>query len=121
MVYDYIDQPKEYVANCLNNSKLERSDIDEVILLGSSTNLQDARSLIPSMFGSNKTRMSINADHSVALGAAAYAYQASNQKECVELNEYLLLNIVQHTIGVLIKGGTILPSLCKGNKVPASF
>ena len=121
VVYDYIDQTKEYVENCLKDAKLECSDIDEVILLGGSTNLRDVRSLIRSMFGSNKTRMNINADHAVALGAAAYAYQASNQKECVELNEYLLLDIVPRTIGVLVKGGTISPFLCKGNKVPASF
>ena len=121
LVYDYIDQTKEYVENCLKDAKLECSDIDEVILLGGSTNLRDVRSLLRSMFDRDKIRMSINADHAVALGAAAYAYQASNQNECVELNEYLLLDIVPRTIGVLVKGGTISPFLCKCNKVPPSF
>ena len=78
--YDYLDQTKEYVENCLKTAKLECSDIDEVILLGGSTNLRDVRSLIRKMFGCNKIRMNINADHAVALRAAAYAYQVSNQK-----------------------------------------
>ena len=49
--------------------------------------------------------MRINADHAVALGAAAYAYQASNKKGYVELNKYHLLDIDPRTVGVLVKRG----------------
>ena len=65
---------------CINDAKLECTNINEGSLLGGSTNLRDVRSLIRNMLDSNKTRMRINDDHAFALGAAAYAYQASDKK-----------------------------------------
>lgn len=54
----------------LKDSGLEKSDIDEVVLVGGSTRIPKVRQLLSSYFDGKELNHKINPDEAVAYGAA---------------------------------------------------
>lgn len=62
----------DYVQRVLDDAKLTREDIDEILLVGGSTRIPRVHELMKNFFG-KKPRADINPDEAVALGAAVQA------------------------------------------------
>ena len=62
-----------------------------------------------------KAYFNINADCTVAIGAAPYAYTAINGTENIELREFSLLDIVPQSLGVLVKSSALCRFVEKGS------
>ena len=108
----------------LEDAGLKSEDIHRVVLMGASTNLRDVHSFLFNKFGKDKIHMSLNADHTVALGAMACAYTVEGFCENGEMTEYTLLDIVLRSLGVVVRKDEmdrIEPFIMKGIKVLANI
>ena len=73
---------------------MNKSDIDEVILIGGSTRIPKIRSMLKDFFGKDPN-ISINPDEAVAYGAAYYAaYLTGNIKGA------LLIDVTPLSLGI---------------------
>ncbi len=68
-----IDRTLELCTECLHDAGLERSDIDEILLVGGQSRMTLVREAVQTFFG-KEPRRDINPDEVVAMGAALYGY-----------------------------------------------
>ncbi|KAH9623719.1 hypothetical protein KSS87_006301 [Heliosperma pusillum] len=61
------------VAKCLKDAKMEKSDIDDIVLVGGSTRIPKVQQLLQEFFNGKELCKSINPDEAVAYGAAIHA------------------------------------------------
>ncbi|XP_064636594.1 heat shock 70 kDa protein cognate 4-like [Lineus longissimus] len=61
------------VENALLDAKMERADIDEIVLVGGSTRIPKIQELLKDFFNEKELKMPINPDEAVAYGAAIQA------------------------------------------------
>merc|ERR1711959_746471 len=70
---DYFKKSMDPVSQCLQDSGLSKSLIDEVVLVGGSTRIPKVQQLISEFFNGKELCKSINPDEAVAYGAAVQA------------------------------------------------
>ena len=58
-----------FVEQVLKDSKLDKSKIDEVILVGGSTRIPRVQELLKDFFGGKQLNKSVNPDEAIAYGA----------------------------------------------------
>ena len=106
------------LALAFEKAKITESDIDNVVLVGGSTNLVAARNMLEAKFTPAKLARCINPDEAVALGAAACAYQANEGKDNVGLLGYTLMDITSAAYGIDIRGDSYEVVIPEGTQVP---
>ncbi|WVZ51212.1 hypothetical protein U9M48_002374, partial [Paspalum notatum var. saurae] len=92
----------EAVDKCLLDAKVERSSVDDVVLVGGSTRIPKVQSMLREFFGGKELCKGINADEAVAQGAAIEAYRVSGQKtmENPRLLDLLLRDVTPLSLGI---------------------
>ena len=107
---------KKIFENCqetLKESGLQKTDIDEVLLVGGGCKMPVVRSMVESFFN-RTTNKSLDPDEVIALGASIQATVLKGKIEEVELMEVLPLSI-----GIEVLGGLFVPLVKKGSTIPA--
>ncbi|XP_074270395.1 heat shock cognate 70 kDa protein-like [Silene latifolia] len=61
------------VQTCLNDAKMEKSDVHDVVLVGGSTRIPKVQQLLQDFFEGKEVCKSINPDEAIAVGAAFHA------------------------------------------------
>ena len=69
---DLIERCRIPVEKAINDARLDKSDIDEIVLVGGSTRIPAIQNLVESLTG-KKPNQSVNPDEVVAIGAAVQA------------------------------------------------
>ncbi|KAL4557820.1 hypothetical protein LXL04_036013 [Taraxacum kok-saghyz] len=89
----------ETVETCLRDANMEKSYVDEVILVGGSTRIPKVQSMLQGLFGRKELCKSLNPDEAVAYGAAVMAEKLSGNthKSCRDL---MLLDVTPLSLGV---------------------
>ncbi|XP_055873439.1 heat shock 70 kDa protein II-like isoform X1 [Biomphalaria glabrata] len=64
----------EPVQTALSNANIDKSQIDEIVLIGGSTRIPKVQTLLKDFFNQKELNKSLNADEAVAIGAAIHAY-----------------------------------------------
>lgn len=88
----------EPVEKAIKDAKINKSKIDDVVLVGGSTRIPKVQSLLSNMFNGKELNKSINPDEAVAYGAAVQAAILSGDKSDV-VKDLLLLDVTPLSLG----------------------
>merc|ERR1712127_286910 len=100
-----IDRCRIPVEKALNDASLDKSNINEIVLVGGSTRIPAIQSLVESMTG-KKANQTVNPDEVVAIGAAIQAGILAG-----EINDTL-------SLGVETVGGVMTKIIARNTTVP---
>jgi len=98
----------------LKDSGLNKSEIDEVILVGGSTRIPAVRKIVKDIFG-KEPNITVNPDEAVAAGAAIMGSILSG-----EIDDILLLDVTPLSLGLETLGGVMTRIIESNTTIPTS-
>ncbi|CAK9045267.1 unnamed protein product [Durusdinium trenchii] len=120
MNMDLFKKSMDSVQKVLEDAKVERKQVDEVVLIGGSTRIPYVQKLIEDYFGKEPCR-SINADEAVAYGAAVQAAVLSGNKgKDSPLKDIVLLDVTPLSLGLETAGGVMTRLIERNSTIPTN-
>jgi L1 cell adhesion molecule like protein len=107
----------EPVERALRDSKLDKPQIHDVVLVGGSTRIPKVQKLLQDFFNGKELNKSINPDEAVAYGAAVQAAILSGDKHDV-VNSVVLLDVAPLTLGLETAGGVMTALIKRNTTIP---
>jgi len=108
-----LEKCKGPVLKALEDAKLTKNEIDQVILVGGSTRIPAVRNLLVDLLGKplNET---VNPDEVVAMGAAIQAGIIAG-----EITDLILLDVTPLSLGVETMGGLMTTIITRNSSIPS--
>jgi len=102
------------VQDVMKDSKMSKSEIDEIVLVGGSTRIPKIQSLIKDFFNGKEPNRGINPDEAVAFGAAVQGGILSG----AATNDMVLLDVAPLTMGIETVGGVMTKIINRNTVIP---
>ena len=103
------------VQTTLEDAKLNKGEIHEVVLVGGSTRIPKVQQLLKDFFNGKEPNRGINPDEAVAYGASVQAGVLSNDEATEGI---VLLDVTPLTLGIETVGGVMTALIERGTFVP---
>jgi heat shock protein 5 len=105
----------EPVRKVLEDAKLKKSEVDEIVLVGGSTRIPKVQQLIKDFFGREPNK-GINPDEAVAYGAAVQAAVLTGESELG--NKVVLIDVIPLSLGIETVGGVMTKLIERNTQIP---
>lgn len=106
------------VEQVLKDSKMSKSEINDIVLVGGSTRIPKIQQLLTEFFNGKVPKKDVNPDEAVAYGAAVQAAILKGDDE--KLNDYILCDVTPLSIGVQTAGDVMSTLIERNSKIPTT-
>ncbi|XP_014681862.1 PREDICTED: heat shock protein 70 A1-like [Priapulus caudatus] len=105
------------VEKALADAKIDKSSIDDIVLVGGSTRIPKIQKLLRDFFHGKELNQSINPDEAVAYGAAVQAALLSGDRSDA-IKDVLLVDVAPLSLGIETAGGVMAKIVARNTRVP---
>jgi len=113
---DLFEKCMETVGSCLADAKMEKSSVDDIVLVGGSSRIPKVKQLLQDFFKGKELCKSINPDEAVAYGAAV---QAALLCEGIKnVPNLVLQDVTPLSLGMAIKGEIMDVVIPRNSSIP---
>merc|ERR1712153_214914 len=107
----------EPVEKTLRDAKMDKSSIDDIVLVGGSTRIPKVQKLLSDFFNGKELNKSINPDEAVAYGAAVQAAILTGETHS-SVSDVLLLDVAPLSLGIETAGGVMSTLIKRNTTIP---
>nr|CAH7744060.1 unnamed protein product [Callosobruchus chinensis] len=105
------------VEKALNDAKLDKGQIHDVVLVGGSTRIPKIQQLLQNYFNGKQLNLSINPDEAVAYGAAVQAAVLTGSTDS-KIQDVLLVDVAPLSLGIETAGGVMTKIIERNSRIP---
>ncbi|KAI2633385.1 heat shock protein 70 family [Xylaria nigripes] len=103
------------VKQVLDDAKMKKEEIDDIVLVGGSTRIPKVQELLEEFFSGKTASKGINPDEAVAFGAAVQAGILSGDEE---MSGMVLMDVNPLTLGIETTGGVMTKLIPRNTAIP---
>ncbi|KAH7040356.1 heat shock protein 70 family [Microdochium trichocladiopsis] len=103
------------VKQVLDDAKMKKDEIDDIVLVGGSTRIPKVQELLEEFFNGKKASKNINPDEAVAFGAAVQAGILSGEEGT---DSIVLMDVNPLTLGIETTGGVMTKLIPRNTAIP---